>query len=51
MEMHIEGLPELREKLKRLDRGMKRNVHGSMEFEAEAMKNTARENTMTTTPS
>ena len=42
MEMHIDGLPELREKLKRLDDGMKRNVHQAMLFEAEAMKNTAR---------
>jgi HK97 gp10 family phage protein len=42
MEMHIDGLPELREKLNRLDDGMKRNVHQAMLFEAEAMKNTAR---------
>ena len=42
MEMHIDGLPALREKLKRLDDGMKRNVHEAMLFEAEAMKNTAR---------
>ncbi|NIV92224.1 hypothetical protein GWN42_05335 [candidate division KSB1 bacterium] len=42
MEMHIEGLPELREKLNRLDEGMKRNVQDAMRFEAEAMKNTAR---------
>ena len=42
MEMHIEGLPELREKLNRLDEGMKRNVQDAMQFEAEVMKNTAR---------
>lgn len=42
MEMHIEGVPELREKLNRLDDGMKRNVQEAMRFEAEAMKNTAR---------
>jgi HK97 gp10 family phage protein len=42
MEMHVEGLLELREKLNRLDDGMKRNVQNAMEFEAEAMKNTAR---------
>jgi len=39
--MHIDGLPELREKLNRLDEGMKRNVHEAMQFEAEAMVNTA----------
>ena len=42
MEMHLDGLPELREKLNRLDKGMKRKVHEAMEFEAEAMKNIAR---------
>jgi HK97 gp10 family phage protein len=42
MEIHIYGLPELREKLRRLDEGMKRNVHDAMQFEAEAMKNVAR---------
>lgn len=42
MEMHLEGLHELREKLNRLDDGMKRNVHEAMQFEAEAMKNAAR---------
>jgi HK97 gp10 family phage protein len=42
MEMHIDGLPALREKLKRLDEGMKRNVQDAMRFEAEAMKNTAK---------
>lgn len=42
MEMHIDGIPELREKLDRLDGGMKRNVHDGMQFEAEAMKNVAR---------
>jgi len=42
MEMHIEGLPELREKLSRLDDGMKARVQESMQFEGEAMKNMAR---------
>lgn len=42
MEMHIDGLPELREKLNQLDEGMKRNVHEAMQFEAESMKNVAR---------
>jgi len=42
MEMHIEGIPELREKLNQLDEGMKRNVQDAMQFEAEAMKDTAR---------
>ena len=42
MEIHIDGLPELRKKLNRLDDGMKRNVHDAMQFEAEAMKNVAR---------
>jgi len=42
MEMHIDKLPDLREKLNRLDEGMKRNVHDAMAFEAEAMKNVAR---------
>ena len=42
MEMHIDGIPELREKLNRLDDGMKRNVHEAMRFEAEGMKNIAR---------
>jgi len=42
MEMHIEGLPELQEKLNQLDEGMKRNVQDAMQFEAEVMKNTAR---------
>lgn len=42
MEMHIEGVPELREKLNRLDDGMKRDVQDAVRFEAEAMKNAAR---------
>ena len=42
MEMHIDGVPELREKLDRLGGGMKRNVHDAMRFEAEGMKNVAR---------
>jgi len=42
MEMHIEKLPQLREKLNQLDDSMKRKVHEAMWFEAEAMKNIAR---------
>ena len=42
MEIHIDGLPELRQKLNRLDKGMKRKVHEAMQFEADAMKNIAR---------
>jgi HK97 gp10 family phage protein len=42
MEMRIDGISELREKLNRLDDAMKRNVHDAMQFEAEAMKNMAR---------
>ena len=42
LEMNIEGLPELREKLNQLNEGMKRNVQDAMQFEAEVMKNTAR---------
>ena len=42
MEMHLNGLPELREKLNGLDDAMKRKVHEAMEFEADAMKNVAR---------
>lgn len=42
MEIHIDGVPELRQKLDRLDDGLKRNVHDDMQFEAEAMKNVAR---------
>jgi len=42
MEMHIDKLPQLREKLNQLDDHMKRKVHEAMQFEAEAMKNIAR---------
>jgi HK97 gp10 family phage protein len=42
MEMHIEGLPELREKLSQLDDGLKRYVQEAMQFEAETMQNVAR---------
>jgi HK97 gp10 family phage protein len=42
MEIHIEKLPALREKLIRLDEAMKQKVHDAMLFEAEAMKNVAR---------
>jgi len=41
-EMHMEGVPELREKLNRLDDGVKRNVQDAIRFEADAMKNAAR---------
>jgi len=43
MEIHVHNLPALREKLIRLDEAMKRKVHEAMEFEAEGMKNIARE--------
>jgi len=42
MEMHVEGLPELHQKLSQLDDGLKRHVQEAMQFEAEAMKNVAR---------
>lgn len=42
MEMHMEGVPELKEKLNQLDGDMKRNVQDAMRFEADAMKNAAR---------
>jgi len=42
MEIHVKGLPELREKLNRLDHSMKLRVHEALQFEAEAMKNIAR---------
>jgi hypothetical protein len=42
MEMHVEGLPELRQKLGRLDDGLKRHINDAMQFEAEAMKKMAR---------
>lgn len=42
MKMHMEGVPELKEKLNQLDGDMKRNVHDAMRFEANAMKNAAR---------
>jgi len=42
MEMNVEGIPELQEKLNRLDEGMKRDVQDAMRFEAEIMRNTAR---------
>jgi len=42
MEIQVEGLPELQEKLNRLDEGMKSNVQDAMQFEAEVMKDTAR---------
>jgi phage gpG-like protein len=43
MEIHVDKLPALREKLIRLDEAMKRKVHEAMLFEAEGMKNIARE--------
>jgi len=42
MEMHIEGVPEVRDKLNQLDDSMKRNIQDAMTIEAEAMKNAAR---------
>ena len=42
MEIHVNGLPELREKLNRLDGSMKLRVHEAMQFEADGMKNIAR---------
>lgn len=42
MEIHVDGFPELREKLDRLDEGMKSKVHSGMLFEGEAMKSVAR---------
>jgi HK97 gp10 family phage protein len=43
MEIHVDKVPALREKLIRLDEAMKRKVHEAMLFEAEAMKTMARE--------
>ena len=43
MEIHVENLPALREKLIQLDDIMKRKVKEAIEFEAEAMKTMARE--------
>ena len=43
MEIHVENLPALREKLIQLDDIMKRKVQEAMKFEAEAMKTMARE--------
>jgi len=42
MEIHVNGLPELREKLNRLDDSMKFRVHEALQFEADGMKNDAR---------
>lgn len=42
METHVEGLPELRQKLSQLDEDLKRHVQEAMQFEAETMKNVAR---------
>jgi HK97 gp10 family phage protein len=42
MEMHVERLSELRQKLSQLDDGLKRHVQEAMQFEAEAMKNVAK---------
>lgn len=41
MDMSIEGLPELRAKLERLDASMIENVHYAMAFEGEPIKRTA----------
>jgi len=43
MEIHVTGLPELREKLAKLRDIMKGQVHDAMVFEAEAMKSTAQQ--------
>lgn len=43
MEMHVKGLPELREKLAKLGDIMKGRVHDAMVFESEAMKSTAQQ--------
>jgi len=42
MEIQVHGLPQLREKLVRLDEAMKDRVHKALESEAEAMKNAAK---------
>jgi len=42
MEIHLDGLPALREKFARLDENLKQKVHEAMKFEAEGMKNIAR---------
>jgi len=42
MEMHIDGVADLRRKLNQLDDGMKIKVQEAMQFEADAMKNIAR---------
>jgi HK97 gp10 family phage protein len=42
MEIHVDKVPALREKLIRLDEAMNRKFHEAMLFEAEAMKNVAR---------
>jgi len=42
MEMHVEGLSELRQKLSILDDGLQRHVQDAMQFEAETMQNVAR---------
>jgi len=43
MEIHAEGLPQLREKLERLDSATQQKVSEAMNFEAEAMKTTAQQ--------
>jgi len=42
IEMRIEGLLELRQKLSQLDSGLRLHVQEAMQSEAEAMKNVAR---------
>jgi len=42
MEINVEGFPELRQKLSRLDDGLKRHVQEAMGLEGEVMKNVAR---------
>jgi len=41
MEIHVQGLPEMREKLANLGDAMKERVHEALVFEGEAMKTVA----------
>jgi len=42
MEMHIDGIPELRSRLDQLDEAMKEHVHYGLAFEGEKIANVAR---------
>lgn len=42
MEMHIDGIPELRSRLNQLDEAMKEHVHYGLAFEGEKIANVAR---------